>query len=56
MRAGIHGHVDPHGREALNQQQLTAWSADAGKTWNAPQRMYINGKFICGIYPWGMVS
>jgi len=51
MRTGIHGEVDPHGREHLDQPLLVAWSADGGRTWSDPQRVHVDGKLITGIYP-----
>ncbi len=51
MRTGIHGDVDLHGREHLDQPMLVAWSADRGRTWSDPQRVYVDGKLITGIYP-----
>ena len=51
MRAGIHGHRDLHGRPHLDQPLLTAWSADGGHTWTDPQRVYVDGELIPGIYP-----
>ena len=51
MRAGIHGHRDLHGRAHLDQPLLTAWSADGGLTWTDPQRIYVDGELIPGIYP-----
>ena len=51
MRAGIHGHRDLHGRPHLDQPLLTAWSADGGLTWTDPQRIYVDGEMIPGIYP-----
>ena len=51
MRSGIHGHRDLHGRAHLDQPLLTAWSADGGRTWTDPQRVYVDGELIPGIYP-----
>ncbi len=51
MRTGIHGDRDAYGREHLDQPLLTAWSADGGRTWSSPQRVYVKGKLITGIYP-----
>ena len=51
MRTGIHGDVDLHGREHLDQAMLVAWSADQGRTWSDPQRVYVDDKLITGIYP-----
>ena len=51
MRTGIHGYVDIHGRENLDQPLLVAWSADNGSTWSVPQRIYVDGNLIPGIYP-----
>ena len=51
MRTGIHGDVDLHGREHMDQPLLVAWSADGGRSWSDPQRVYVDGKLITGIYP-----
>jgi len=51
MRSGIHGYVDLHGRENLDQPLLVAWSADNGRKWTEPQRIYVGNQLIAGIYP-----
>ncbi|MEE3371485.1 MAG: SUMF1/EgtB/PvdO family nonheme iron enzyme [Planctomycetota bacterium] len=51
MRTGIHGYVDKHGRENLDQPLLVAWSADSGLNWSEPQRIYVANRLIPGIYP-----
>ncbi len=51
MRTGIHGDRDLHGREHMDQPLLVAWSADGGRSWSDPQRIYVDGKLITGIYP-----
>ena len=57
IRTGIHGYRDPYGRENQDQPLLTAWSADNGKTWSDPQRIYVKGeKLITGIYPRVLVT
>ena len=57
MRTGIHGYRDPHGRENMDQPLLAAWSADHGKTWSDPQRIYVKAeKLITGIFPRVLVT
>ena len=56
MRSGIHGYRDLHGRENLDQPLLRAWSADQGRTWSTPQRIYVKDKLITGIYPRTLVT
>ena len=51
MRTGIHGTRDPHGRAFLDQPVLMTWSADQGRTWTEPQRIYVGDRLITGIYP-----
>ena len=51
MRTGIHGYVDKHGRENLDQPLLVAWSADRGANWSEPQRIHVGDRLIAGIYP-----
>ena len=56
MRTGIHGYRDLHGRENLDQPLLRAWSADQGRTWSTPQRIYVKDKLITGIYPRALLT
>jgi hypothetical protein len=56
MRTGIHGYRDLHGRENLGQPLLRAWSADQGRTWSTPQRIYVKDKLITGIYPRALLT
>ena len=51
MRSGIHGYRDLHGRSHLDQALLTTWSNDTGRTWTDPQRIYVDGELVPGIYP-----
>ncbi len=51
MRTGIHGYRDLHGRTHLDQPLLVAWSKNGGRTWTDPQRLYVDGELIPGIYP-----
>ena len=51
MRTGIHGYVDQHGRENLDQPVLISWSTDAGRNWSEPQRIRVGARLIAGIYP-----
>ena len=56
MRTGIHGDVDPHGRTHLDQPLLAAWSTDRGRNWSEPERVYVDGKPITGIYPRALIT
>ena len=51
MRTGIHGYVDRHGRQSLDQPLLMAWSADQGSNWSEPRRIHVGDRLIPGIYP-----
>ena len=56
MRTGIHGYVDPHGREHLDQPLLVTWSADDGRNWSEPERIYVGDRLIPGIYPRALLT
>ena len=56
MRTGIHGYVDRHGRENLDQPLLVCWSADDGRNWSEPQRIHVAGRLIAGIYPRALLT
>ena len=56
MRTGIHGYVDMHGRENLDQPLLVSWSADNGVNWSEPQRIHVGDRVIAGIYPRALLT
>jgi len=56
MRTGIHGYVDKHGRENLDQPLLISWSADNGVNWSEPQRIHVGDRLIPGIYPRALLT
>jgi len=58
MRTGMHGyvgHVDD-GQVCRDEALLMAYSDDDGRTWTDPQRIYVDGKLIAGIYPRALVT
>ena len=56
MRSGIHGYVDLHGRENLDQPLLVTWSSDEGRTWSEPERIHVDGRLVAGIYPRALLT
>lgn len=56
MRTGIHGYVDSHGREHLDQPLLVTWSADEGRKWSEPERIHVEERLVTGIYPRALVT
>ena len=51
MRTGLHGYLDRHGREHLDEPLLCAWSRCDGRSWSEPSRIYVRDRLVTGIWP-----
>ena len=51
MRTGLHGYLDRHGREHLDEPLLCAWSRCDGRSWSEPARIYVRDRLVTGIWP-----
>ena len=51
LRTGLHGYADRLGRQELDEPMLVCWSRCGGRSWSEPERIYVDGKLITGIYP-----
>jgi hypothetical protein len=56
MRTGIQGFIDTLGRAELDEPLFVAWSRCGGKKWAEPERIYVNGRLITGIYPESVIT